>query len=125
MRLLLDSHTLFWMLADHPKLSDNARVLILNEDNDVFYSPVSLYELTFKARRGRMLVEAMHLPKAVNTSGLRELGITSARLIYAARLDWDHGDPWDRILSAQATLADLEILSIDETFDEQTGRRLW
>lgn len=38
MRLLLDSHTLFWMLADHPKLSDNARVLILDDDNDVFYS---------------------------------------------------------------------------------------
>lgn len=125
MRLLLDSHILFWMLADHPKLSDNARVLILDDDNDVFYSPVSLYELTFKAHRGRMPVEAMHLPEAVDASGLRELGITSAHLIYEARLNWDHGDPWDRILLAQATLEDMEILSIDETFDEQTGRRLW
>lgn len=49
----------------------------------------------------------------------------SAHLIYAARLEWDHGDPWDRILLAQATLEDMEILSIDETFDKQTGRRLW
>lgn len=125
MRLLLDSHTLFWMLADHPKLSDNARVLILNEDNDVFYSPVSLYELTFKARRGRMPVEAMHLHGSGQHVGASRTRITAAHLIYAARLDWDHGDPWDRILSAQATLEDLEILSIDETFDEQTGRRLW
>ena len=72
-----------------------------------------------------MPLEALHLPESVNTSGLQELGLTSIHLIYAARLDWNHGDPWDRILLAQATLEDMRILSIDETFDEQTDRRLW
>lgn len=71
-----------------------------------------------------MPLEALHLPELVNTSGLQELGLTSY-LIYAARLDWNHGDPWDRILLARATLEDLQILSIDETFDGQTDRRLW
>ena len=40
MRLLLDSHALLWALADHSKLSDTVRTLILDDDNDVFYSPV-------------------------------------------------------------------------------------
>ena len=125
MRLLLESHALFWMLTDNPKLSYKARSLILSDDNDVFFSPVSLYELTFKAHRGRMPLEAMHLPESVNTSGLQEPGLTSIHLIYAARLDWNHGDPWDRILLARATLEDMRILSIDETFDGQSDRRLW
>ena len=101
------------------------RTLILDDDNDVFYSPVSLYELVFKANRGRLALEAMHLPEAARTSGLEELSLTPAHLIHAARLDWDHGDPWDRILLAQATLEDMDLISVDEVFDVQTERRSW
>jgi PIN domain nuclease of toxin-antitoxin system len=125
MRLLLDSHTLFWAISEDQKLSGKARRLILDEDNDVFYSPVSLYELVFKANRGRLPLEAMHLPEAARTSGLEELGLTSLHLVHAARLDWDHGDPWDRILLAQATLEDMDLISVDEVFDVQTERRSW
>ena len=125
MRLLLDSHALLWALADHSKLPDTVRTLILDDDNDVFYSPVSLYELVFKANRGRLPLEAMHLPEAARTSGLEEIGLTSLHLVHAARLDWDHGDPWDRILLAQATLEDMDLISVDEVFDVQTERRSW
>ena len=58
-------------------------------------------------------------------SGFVELGLTSRHLIHAARLDWDHGDPWDRILVAQATLEDLLLVSVDDKLDEQTDRRRW
>ena len=125
MRVLLDSHALIWTLADNPKLSDKARALILDDDNDVFYSPASLYELVFKASRGRMQPEAMHVPDAARASGLDELGLTSLHLVHAARLDWDHGDPWDRVLLAQATLEDMALISVDRVFDTQTDRRLW
>ncbi len=125
MRLLLDSHALLWMLADEPKLSDTARALILDEENEVFYSPVSLYELLFKASRGRLPPEAMHLPEAARTSGLEELGLTAPHLVRAARLDWEHGDPWDRILLAQAILEDMDLISADTVFDGQTSRRAW
>ena len=125
MRLLLDSHALLWALADNSKLSDKARTLVLDDDNDVFYSPVSLYELVFKASRGRLALEAIHLPDVARASGLEELSLTSAHLIHAARLDWDHGDPWDRILLAQATLEDMGLISVDEVFDVQTERRSW
>ena len=125
MRLLLDSHALLWAITDDPKLSDRARALILSDDNDVFYSPASLYEIASKASRGRMSTAAMHLPEAVSLSGFEELGLTSLHFVHAARLGWDHGDPWDRILLAQATLEDTELISIDRVFDEKTARRLW
>ena len=125
MRALLDSHVLLWTLVDDPKLSKAARAHITDEDNEVFYSPVSLYELLFKAARGRMRPEAMVLLDAVRDSGLEELGLTTPHLVHAARLDWEHGDPWDRILLAQATLEGLGLISVDKVFDELTDRRIW
>lgn len=125
MRLLLDSHALLWASTDDPKLSGKARALILDDDNDVFYSPLSLYEMMFKAGRGRMPAAATYLPEAVRNSGFEELGITSLHLVHAARLDWDHGDPWDRILLAQASLEDMALIFIDRAFDARTGKRLW
>ena len=125
LRLLLDSHPLFWAVSDAPALSPRARTLILDQDNEVFYSPVSLYELVFKTHRGRAPAAALHLPEAANASGFVELGLTSRHLIHAARLDWDHGDPWDRVLVAQATLEDLLLVSVDDKLDERTDRRRW
>lgn len=125
MQLLLDSHALFWALADDRSLSGQARALILDSDNDVFFSPVSLYELVFKARRGRMPLAALQLPEAARASGFDEIGLTSQHLVYAAQLDWDHGDPWDRILLAQATLENMNLISLDKVFDEKTEKRIW
>ena len=125
MRLLLDSHTLLWAVYGSSQLSGNAQALILKDDNDVFYSPVSLYEIAFKASRGRMPAVAMYLPETARLSDFREVPVTSLHLVHAARLDWRHGDPWDRILLAQAILEDLDLISADRAFDSQTGRRIW
>ena len=125
MRLLLDSHTLLWAIYGSSQLSANAQALILNDDNDLFYSPVSLYEIAFKASRGRMPAAAIYLPEAARSSDFREVPLTSLHLVHAARLDWDHGDPWDRILLAQAHLEDMDLISADSAFDAQTERRVW
>ena len=125
MRLLLDSHTLFWAISEDRKLSGKARRLILAADTDVFFSPVNLYEITFKAHRGRMPEAARHVPETALASGFEELALTSLHLVHAARLDWSHGDPWDRILLAQVHLEDLYLISADKVFDAQTERRLW
>ena len=125
MRLLLDSQVLWWAIRGLPRLSDRAKARIFDDDNDVFYSPVSLYEIAFKASRGRMPIAASYLPEAVRFSGFHELALTSLHLVHAARLDWDHGDPWDRILLSQARLEDMELISADRAFDSQTDRRLW
>ena len=125
MRLLLDSHALLWALTLNPRLPEHARSLIEDVANDVFFSPVSLYELLFKARRRRISVEALDLQQAAIASGFSEVGLTSRHLLHAANLNWDHGDPWDRILLAQAILENMRLVSADKIFDEQTKVRLW
>ncbi len=125
MRLLLDSHALLWALTLNPRLPEHARSLIGDVANDVFFSPVSLYELVFKARRRRIPLGSLEVHQATIASGFREVGLTSRHLLYAANLDWDHGDPWDRILLAQAVLENMRLVSADRIFDEQTKERLW
>ena len=69
--------------------------------------------------------EAMYLPEAVRASGLEELGLTTPHLLREARLDWEHGDPWDRILLAQAAVGEMALISADRVFDGQANRRVW
>jgi PIN domain nuclease of toxin-antitoxin system len=125
MRLLLDSHALYWAVTEDKRLSKKAADLILNEENEVFYSPFGFYEIMFKASRGRLPESALNLPAAVETAFYRELPLTTRHFIRAALLDWTHGDPWDRILYAQAMLEDMHIVSADRVFDEVTDRRVW
>ena len=54
MKLLLDSHTLFWWLTGSPKLSSSARNAITDLDNEVIISTVNCYELLFKAKWRRL-----------------------------------------------------------------------
>ena len=62
---------------------------------------------------------------SLQESGIEEIGLTAPHLVHAARLEWEQGDPWDRILLAQATLEDMDLLSVDKVFDELTDRCMW
>lgn len=99
--------------------------MVSDESNIVLVSDVSLYELMFKARRGRLPDSILRLPDVLEASALPLLTIKSDAIRAAATLEWDHGDPWDRILLAQALTEDLVLISNDIAFDVITDRRLW
>lgn len=48
MKLLLDTHIVLWALNDNPKLSEKARKLILDSQNEIYYSTASVWETTIK-----------------------------------------------------------------------------
>ena len=48
MKLLLDTHILLWALNDNPKLPKKAKDLILEDDNEIYYSTASVWEITIK-----------------------------------------------------------------------------
>ena len=92
MRLLLDSHVLWWAIRGLPRLSDELKRAYSTTTTRFSTAQSSLYEIAFKASRGRMPTAAMYLPEAVRFSDFREIPLTSLHLVYAARLDWGHGD---------------------------------
>ncbi len=125
MRLLLDSHAVYWWVAGSRRLSATARGLILDRKNAVLVSAVSIYELEWKAQRSRIALPSQELRAALRRNGVDDLAITHDHADYAAQLDWDHRDPWDRLLAAQARLENCALVSVDEVFDAVGVARQW
>lgn len=48
MKILIDTHIAIWAVLNDPKLPSKAKEIILNEDNDIFYSTASIWEITIK-----------------------------------------------------------------------------
>ena len=128
MRVLLDTHTLLWWLDGDRRLSRRARALIGDEANEVLVSAVSAWEIAIKARLGKLpgaLDVAADVAGCLASQGFASLEISVRHAQRAGGLAWAHGDPFDRMLVAQAQLEDLPIVSRDRVFDECAVTRLW
>ena len=125
MKLRLDSHAVYWWVAGSDRLSDRARRLILDRANTVLVSAASIYEIELKARRGRINLPALELRSALRRNGIDELAISHEHAEYAANFEWEHRDPWDRLLLAQSRLEQCALVSVDAVFDQVGAGRLW
>lgn len=125
MRLLLDSHAVYWWMAGSGRLSETASGLILDNENDLVVSAVSIYEIELKAKRRRVDLPPQELRAALRRNAVEELVITHEHAEYAACLDWDHRDPWDRLLAAQSRLEGCALVSADQIFDGIGVDRHW
>ena len=128
MRILLDTHAFIWWLAGSRRLVGTARRAITTEENDIFISAASAWEIATKHRLGK-LPEAGALARdvrgAIVGQGFEELPISVADAAWAGRLGGPHRDPFDRMLIAQTLLHDLVLLSNEEAFDRYGVNRLW
>ncbi|PSH55265.1 type II toxin-antitoxin system VapC family toxin [Phyllobacterium sophorae] len=125
MKLLLDSHAVYWWTIGSGRLSGKARSLIEDKANTVLVSAVSFYELDNKMRLNKLDLKPQELRAAVAASGLQTLAISDLHAELAASFDWDHRDPWDRILAAQTRLELCAFVSTDVVFDAILHERVW
>ena len=125
MRLLLDSHAVYWWMTGSTRLSGTARELIVDSENTVLVSAATIYEIELKARRRRVELPPQELRAALRRNAVEELAITHEHAEYAAHLKWDHRDPWDRLLAVQARLENCVLVSVDEVFDSLAIDRRW
>lgn len=125
MKLLLDSHAVYWWMTGSVRLSETAGELIVDHANTLLVSAVSIYEIEFKAGRRRLNLPPQELRAALRRNAVEELAVTHDHAEYAAHLDWGHRDPWDRLLAAQARLENCVLVSIDEVFDGIDINRRW
>lgn len=114
MRLLLDTHILLWWVAGDRQLAKSSRGLIASPENEVAVSAASLWEIAIKKNLGRIVVDLEDLREAIAADGFEELAV---QFVHAVRLDTlpnRHGDPFDRILIAQAIAEGRQLLTRDE-----------
>ena len=126
MRYLLDTHTLLWFLSGDRQLGDRARELVGDSSNDHFLSIVSLWEIAIKAKKLALTKPFNQLfPEQLEFNGIGILDITVDSLTQLTDLPPHHGDPFDRLIIAQALVEELIIIGKDSAFDAYGVRREW
>jgi PIN domain nuclease of toxin-antitoxin system len=117
MRLLLDTHIVLWAVSDLNRLHSRGRDLIADRSNEVFFSAVSVWEVAIKfaLRRPDFQTPPSSLIEDAKRAEFLELPVTSRAAARVADLPRHHGDPFDRLLIAQAIDADAQLLTADAT----------
>lgn len=89
----------------------------------IFVSAASAFEIATKQRIGKLEASALldRWDDEVRTAGLVALPITAQHALVAGRVDWDHRDPFDRLLAAQALTEGLELVTVDPAFHAVPG----
>ena len=110
MKILLDTHILLWALSDDERLSEKARKAVENEDNEIYYSIISLWEVELKriAHPDAMRITAKELADYCEQSGFNRISIKDKHIYALSRLTRaenapSHKDPFDRLLICQAS----------------------
>jgi PIN domain nuclease of toxin-antitoxin system len=117
-RLLLDTQVALFALADPEKLTAQAHDLIADPQNAVFVSVVSLWEISLKHEMSangsaRMPIDAGRAAELFVRAGYEMLEMSSAHVLFAENLPPLHGDPFDRMLAAQALCEPMRLLTRD------------
>ncbi|TAM99673.1 MAG: type II toxin-antitoxin system VapC family toxin [Rhizobiaceae bacterium] len=128
MRLLLDTHALFWWLYFPEFLPAKVSGILSDPDVRVFASAVSAYEMSYKHHRGcwpevEPLVGAFE--EVVTGEGFDLLPLSATHAIRAGAYSPEHRDPFDRMLAAQAVLEGLTLVSKDGAMREMGAEVVW
>jgi PIN domain nuclease of toxin-antitoxin system len=99
--LLLDTHVFLWWDSDHAALPADTKALIADVSNRVLVSAGSVWEIEIKRRLGKLSFDGSPAA-AIAANGFEELPILPLDAEQAGELAWEHADPFDRLLVAQA-----------------------
>lgn len=128
MKVLLDTCAFIWLVTDDPKLSELAREIFLNDDNELFLSAVTGFEIAVKYNLGKLrLAESPKefVVNRMNANALTELPVSMMHALLLQNLPLHHKDPFDRLLVAQAMVNQIPLLSADQQLSAYDIKRLW
>ena len=128
MKLLLDTCSFLWFLADAPELSAKARAAILDPANSVYLSAVSAWEIGRKYAKGDLQLPGRPeslIPQVRTDSGILSLPLSEEEAISAEKLPLLHKDPFDRMIIAQALVQGMVVVTPDRAFEPYPVRLLW
>ena len=107
MRLLLDTCVLVWIALEPERISARQRPLFEDPDHDLAFSVAALWEIAMKEGTKRSLnLDPRIFRQRLLSNRYEELAITAEHTLALTRLPRIHGDPFDRILLAQAQVED-------------------
>lgn len=123
MKLLLDTHLLLWAAGFPDRMSPEARQILEDPGNELFFSAASLWEVAIKTGLGRQdfAVDARVLRRGLLDNGYSELPVASEHAVAIDGLPPIHKDPLDRLLIAQSMVEGITLLTSDEVVGQYPG----
>jgi PIN domain nuclease of toxin-antitoxin system len=128
MKLLLDTHTLLWMVDGSAELSSRAAKLIADGSNTKHVSLATLWEIAIKVSTGKLkLGQSLEgfIADLRATSLIHFEPLEDSHIVKVSELPFHHRDPFDRLIVAQAIVGGMVIVGRDEVFDEYGIVRAW
>ncbi len=130
MNILIDTHYLLWAFIETKKISPRILAELLSPENEVYYSQISLWEISIKYNKGNLELSGMTPEEfygEIESSYLISHQLRSEDLISFYRLPIEHKDPFDRMLVWQSIQSGFHFLSVDEKNEnyEKYGLKLF
>lgn len=115
---------MLWHVLDDPRLGPGPTAAIEAEDNEVLVSTASLWEIAIKMALGK-LEAPDDLPERVDSLGFATLEVSTDHAWHVRSLPLHHGDPFDRLLIAQAQMERLSVVTADPAFAAYDVPVIW
>ena len=128
MKVLLDTCAFLWLVTDDPHASELAKGIFLNNDNELFLSAVTGFEIAVKYSLGKLhLTEPPKefIANRIQANALTELPVSMIHALALQNMPLHHKDPFDRLLVAQAMVNQIPLLSADQQLSAYEIERLW
>ena len=128
MRVLVDTHVFLWWVEGDRALPAKVRATLASQGNECLISIVSAWELAIKASLGKLkltLPVERYVVEHIAANGFRMLDIRMAHVGRVETLEAHHGDPFDRLLIAQALEEEIPIVTADPVFRKYGVKRIW
>jgi PIN domain nuclease of toxin-antitoxin system len=124
----VDAHALIWAVDAQEKLSPGADTALRTADNELLLSAATIWEIAVKVGLGKLKLTMPYrnwMERAMADLGVTVLPITVEYADVQASLPRHHGDPFDRLLVAQARVERVSVVSNDSSFDQYGIGRVW
>jgi len=127
MRYLIDTHVLIWYLNGDKALPEKHAALMRDPQNKLYLSMVSIWELTIKMSSKKLECDKniQEIEEYILSKDYEVMNVSFAHFKTLFDLPKLHGDPFDRLLIAQALTEGLTILSADRCFKEYPVDVIW
>jgi PIN domain nuclease of toxin-antitoxin system len=128
LKLLLDGHTLYWLVFKPEQLAKRTADALDDAQNELFISRATLWEMSAKMSRGGLPIPGnsiRYLLQQIELLGITILLIEMTDILRTETLPLIHLDPFDRILVAQALERGLTILTKDKDMHQYDVPCIW
>lgn len=120
MKLLLDTQIWLWLQTQPERVVEDVRDRLAEGSTQLLLSAASSWEIAIKHALGKLALPEPprdYVPSRMRSSGVDGLQVSHAHALHVATLPHHHGDPFDRLLVAQAQLEDLTLLTADRQLE--------